>query len=142
MHEDLRRIHQCLEYITEELENTILLISNVFNPMEKGVFAHTALDPETLTAHECCARERESTILINLLQDHRKVIENIMRMYEVTVCEVKNCNHPTLLSRMEGDIKYKIRDLFNKVLYKEFLVYCYQIKLELRQNMTDHAISE
>ncbi|GIX85372.1 hypothetical protein CDAR_264731 [Caerostris darwini] len=142
MNEDLRRIYQGLEHITEEIESTILLASNVFNRIEQGVYAHTELDPEPLTADECRAREPESTILINRLQEHRKGIEHIMRMYEVTVCEVKNCNHPTLLSRLERDIKWKIRDLFNKVLYKEFLVYCYQIKLEFRQktNFARHEV--
>ncbi|GIY45365.1 hypothetical protein CEXT_438031 [Caerostris extrusa] len=88
-------------------------------------------------------RESQSPkILISRLQEHRKVIENLMRMYEVTVLEVKNSDHPTLLSRLERDIKKKIRDLLYKVLCKEFLVYCYQIKLEFRQNMTNFARSE
>ncbi|GIY94870.1 hypothetical protein CEXT_612451 [Caerostris extrusa] len=139
MHEELRRIHQSAEYITEEIESTILLASNVFYLIEQGVDAHTALDPETLTADECRAREPESTILINRLQEHRKVIEHIMRIYEVTVSEVKNCNHPTLLSRLEKDIKWKIIDLLCEVLNKEFLVDCYQIKLEFRQNMMNFA---
>ncbi|GIX77977.1 hypothetical protein CEXT_570591 [Caerostris extrusa] len=142
MHEDLRRIHQCLEYKTEEIENTISLASDVFYLIEQGVDAHTGLDPETLNADECRAREPESKIVINLLQEHRKVIENLMRMYQVTVREVKNSNHPTLLSRLERDIKRKIRDLLYKVLCKEFLAYCYKIKLEFRQNMTNFARSE
>ncbi|GIY98538.1 hypothetical protein CEXT_439501 [Caerostris extrusa] len=123
MHEDLRRIYQSLELITEEIESTILIASNVFYLIEQTVYAHTALDPETLTADECRAREPESTILINRLQEHRKDIEHIMRMYEVTVGEVKDSNLPTLLSRLESDIKWKIKDLFNQVLYKEFLVF-------------------
>ncbi|GIY67793.1 hypothetical protein CDAR_458621 [Caerostris darwini] len=137
MHEDLRRSHQCLEYITEEIENTISLASDVFYLIEQGVDAHTALEPETLTADECRAREPESKILINRLQEHRKVTENLMRMYEVTVRKVMNCNHPTLLSRMERDIKRKIRDLLYKVLCKEFLAYYYKIQLEFCQNMTN-----
>ncbi|GIX96200.1 hypothetical protein CDAR_433711 [Caerostris darwini] len=95
MHEDLRLIHQCLEYITQEIENTILLASDVFYLIEQGVDAHTALDPETITPEECRAREPESKIVINRLQEHRKIIEHIMRMYEVTVRKVKNSNHPT-----------------------------------------------
>ncbi|GIY30424.1 hypothetical protein CDAR_23041 [Caerostris darwini] len=142
MHEDLRQIYQYLEQIAEKLENTILTASNVFSHIEQAVNAHTALDPETLTADECRAREPKSTILINRLQELRNDIEHIMRMYEVAVGEVKDCNHPTLLSRLESHIKWKIKDLFNKVLYKEFLVYCYQIKLEFRQNLTNFAGSE
>ncbi|GIY04695.1 hypothetical protein CEXT_281101 [Caerostris extrusa] len=139
MHEDLRRIYQSLELITEEIESTILIASNVFYLIEQGVYALTALDPETLNGDECRAREPESTFLINRLQEHRKDIEHIMRMYEVTVGEVKDRNLPTLLSRLESDIKWKIKDLFNQVLYKELLVYCYQIKLEFRQNLTNFA---
>ncbi|GIX77978.1 hypothetical protein CEXT_570601 [Caerostris extrusa] len=136
MHEDLRRIYQRLEHLTDVIEDTILLISYVLNHIEQAhVYAHTALDPVTLTADECRAREPESTILIDQLQNHRKKIERIMEVYVETVREVKNCNHPTLLSRLERDIKWKIRDLLYKVLYNEFLVDCYQIKLEFRQNM-------
>ncbi|GIY16511.1 hypothetical protein CEXT_69461 [Caerostris extrusa] len=139
MHEDLRRIYRSLEITTEEIESIILLASNVFYHLKQGVYAHTTLDPETLTADECRAREQVSTILINLLQEHRQDIEYIMRMYEVTVGEVKDCNLPILLSRLESDIKWKTEELFNKVLYKEFLGYCYQIKLEFRQNLTNFA---
>ncbi|GIY41821.1 hypothetical protein CEXT_802111 [Caerostris extrusa] len=142
MHEDLRRIYQRLAHITDEIEDSILIVSYASNDMEQAVNAHTALDPETLTADECRAREPESTILINRLQEHRKDIEHIMRMYEVTVGEVRNCNHPTLLSRLEGDIKRKIRNLLYKVIGKEFLVYFYKIQLEFRQNMTNFARSE
>ncbi|GIX85389.1 hypothetical protein CDAR_264811 [Caerostris darwini] len=60
MHEDLRLIHQCVEYITQEIENTILLASDVFYLIEQGVDAHTALDPETITPEECRAREPKS----------------------------------------------------------------------------------
>ncbi|GIY45357.1 hypothetical protein CEXT_437991 [Caerostris extrusa] len=60
MHEELRRIHQSAEYITEEIESTILLASNVFYLIEQGVDAHTALDPETLTADESVVRESQS----------------------------------------------------------------------------------
>ncbi|GIX85369.1 hypothetical protein CDAR_264711 [Caerostris darwini] len=139
MHEDLRRIYQRLEHITDEIEDTILLASNVFYHIEQTVSAHTALDPETLTADECRAREPESTILINQLQKHRKGIQYIMEIYVATVREVKNCNHPTLLSGLERNIKWKIRYLLYKVLYKEFLVDCYQIKLEFRHNLTNFA---
>ncbi|GIX85375.1 hypothetical protein CDAR_264751 [Caerostris darwini] len=136
MHEDLRRIYQRLERLTDVIEETISLVSYVLYHIEQThVYAHTALDPETLTADECRAREPESTILFDQLQKYRMKIERIMEVYVETVREVKNCNHPTLLSRLERDIKWKIRDLLYKVLYNEFLVDCYQIKLEFRQNM-------
>ncbi|GIY04704.1 hypothetical protein CEXT_281151 [Caerostris extrusa] len=109
MDENLRRIHQYLEHMTEEIENTILLASNIFNRIEQVVYAHTSLDPETLTADECHAREPESTILINLLQELRKEIEHIMKIYGIIVCEVKNQNHPTFLHSLERDIEWKIR---------------------------------
>ncbi|GIX85367.1 hypothetical protein CDAR_264701 [Caerostris darwini] len=130
MDEELREVHQNLERITEDLENIILLASNVFNLIEQGVYAYTALDPETLTADECRAREPESTILIKGLQEHRKEIENIMKIYELTVGEVNKRNHPTLLHRLERDIKWKIGELLQKVFYKELLIDCYRIKLE------------
>ncbi|GIY41819.1 hypothetical protein CEXT_802091 [Caerostris extrusa] len=142
MHEVLRRIYQCLEYITEEIENNILPASNVFKRIKQDVCVHTALDPETLTADECRAREPELAILINRLQKHRKGIENIMEVYMVTVREVMNCNHPTLLFRLESDIKRKIRDLWYEVSYEEFLVDCYKNKLEFRQNVTNFERSE
>ncbi|GIX96198.1 hypothetical protein CDAR_433691 [Caerostris darwini] len=142
MHEHLRRIYQCLEYITAEIENTILPASNVFNRLKLDVYAHTALDPETLTADECRVIEPELSILINRLQKHRKGIENMMEVYIVTVREVRNCNHPTLLSRLESDIKWKIRNLLYEVLYEEYLVDCYKIKLEYHQNVTNFALSE
>ncbi|GIY94871.1 hypothetical protein CEXT_612461 [Caerostris extrusa] len=142
MDEEIREVHQNLEEITEYLENIILLASNVFNSVEQTVYAHTALDPETLTADECRAREPESTILINGLQEHRKEIENLMKIYELTVGEVKKRNHPTLFDRLEMDIKWKIGELLQKVLYKELLIDCYQIKLEFRQNVSIFARSE
>ncbi|GIX85379.1 hypothetical protein CDAR_264771 [Caerostris darwini] len=139
MHEDLRRIHQCLEYIIDEIESTNLLSSNAFSHMEQAVNAHTALDPETLTADECRAREPETTFLFNRLKKHRKGIENIMEVYMLTEREVRNCDYPALLLRLERDIKWKIRSLLYEVLYQEFLVDCYQIKLEFRQNITNFA---
>ncbi|GIY72801.1 hypothetical protein CDAR_391561 [Caerostris darwini] len=134
MDENLRRIQQYLGHMNEAIENTILLVSNIFNRMEQVVDAHTSLDPETLTADECHARESELTILINRLQELRKETENIMNIYEIIVCDVRNQNHSTLLHRLERDIKWKIRDLLNKGLYLEFQVVCYQITLEFPQN--------
>ncbi|GIX96201.1 hypothetical protein CDAR_433721 [Caerostris darwini] len=142
MDEHLRRIHQCLEHKTEEIENTILLASNVFNRIEQDVYAHISLDPETLTADECLALEIESTILIKRLQEQQKVIKHLMKFFDVTVREVEYSNHPSLLSRLERDIKWKIRGLLNNVLYKEFLVDCYKIKLQFRQNMSNIARRE
>ncbi|GIY30890.1 hypothetical protein CDAR_309481 [Caerostris darwini] len=72
MNEDLRRIHQCVEYITHEIESAILLTSNAFCHMEQAVNTHTTLDPGTLTADECRAREPETTFLINRLQKASK----------------------------------------------------------------------
>ncbi|GIY67795.1 hypothetical protein CDAR_458631 [Caerostris darwini] len=69
MDENLRGINQYLEYKFEKIENSLFRASNVFNRLEQAVFVHTALDPETLTADECRAREPESTILINRLQN-------------------------------------------------------------------------
>ncbi|GIY41820.1 hypothetical protein CEXT_802101 [Caerostris extrusa] len=142
MDENLRRIHQYVEHITEELEKTILLASNVFCHLEQAVYRLTANDPAGLTADEYRARERQTAILINRLQEHRKVIKHLMEFYDVTMSEVENSNHPTLLHRLEKDIKWKIRDLLYKVLYKELLVDIYQVKLELRQNMSNFARSE
>ncbi|GIY72797.1 hypothetical protein CDAR_391541 [Caerostris darwini] len=141
MNEDLRRIHQCVEYITHEIESAILLTSNAFCHMEQAVNTHTTLDPGTLTADECRAREPETTFLINRLQKHRKGIENIMEVCMLTEREVRNCNYPALLFRLERKIKGKIRGLLYEVLYQEFLVDCYQIKLECRQNMPNFARS-
>ncbi|GIY30887.1 hypothetical protein CDAR_309461 [Caerostris darwini] len=87
MDENLRRIQQYLGHMNEAIENTILLASNIFNRMEQVVDAHTSLDPETLTADECHARESELTILINRLQELRKETENIMNIYEIIVCD-------------------------------------------------------
>ncbi|GIY04706.1 hypothetical protein CEXT_281161 [Caerostris extrusa] len=102
MNEDLRRIHQYLEYITEEIESTIFFASSAFCHMEQAVNAHIALDPETLTADECRARESERTFLFNRVQKYRKGIENIMEVYMVTEREVRNCNYPALLFRLKG----------------------------------------
>ncbi|GIX85384.1 hypothetical protein CDAR_264791 [Caerostris darwini] len=91
MDENLRRIHEFLEYKFKAVENILLLASNRFNGLEQAVNAHTALDPETLTADECRAREPESTILINRLQVLRKAIDHIQKAYEIIVC--KNLKH-------------------------------------------------
>ncbi|GIY16517.1 hypothetical protein CEXT_69491 [Caerostris extrusa] len=93
MDENLSRIQQYLEHMNEAIENTILLASNIFNRIDEVVHAHTSLDPETLTADECHAREQEVTILINRLEELRKEIENIMNIYEIIVCDVRNENH-------------------------------------------------
>ncbi|GIY48852.1 hypothetical protein CEXT_523921 [Caerostris extrusa] len=135
MDEDLRRIHQRLEYMTEEIEDIILHASNVFHYIEQAVHEHTSLDPETLTTDECLEREQDSNLLINQLQDLRKETENIMEVYEILVSQVKNQNHPALLHRLESDMKWKIVDLLNKVLDKEFQVDCYKFKLEIRRNI-------
>ncbi|GIY94869.1 hypothetical protein CEXT_612441 [Caerostris extrusa] len=119
--------------MTEEIENNILLNSNVFNRIEQDVYVHISLDPETLTADECLSREIESTILIYHLQEQQKVIKHLMKFFDVTVREVENFNHPTLSSRLERDIKWKISGLLDNMLHKEFLVDCYKIKLQFRQ---------
>ncbi|GIX70246.1 hypothetical protein CEXT_245861 [Caerostris extrusa] len=75
MHEDLRRIHRCLEYITEEIESTISLASDVFYLIEQGVDAHTELDPETLTVDEC--RAREQTQVMHKLQFQKLEIQKL-----------------------------------------------------------------
>ncbi|GIY41831.1 hypothetical protein CEXT_802161 [Caerostris extrusa] len=142
MDENLRQIHQYLEHMTEELENIILLASNVFNRIEQSCVCTYGVDPKTLTADECRAREPKTTFLINRLQAHRKETDNIMKIYEMIVCKVKNCNHSTLLYRLERSIKWKIRELWQKVLRKELLVDCYQIKLECRKNMSKFTRSE
>ncbi|GIY63776.1 hypothetical protein CEXT_736601 [Caerostris extrusa] len=142
MDENLRQARKHFVEMTEEIENNFLLASNVFNRIEQGVYVYTSLDPKTLTSDECHARVKDSTILINRLQELRKEIENIMNIYEKIVCDVRNQNHPNLLHRLERDIKCKIRDLLKNVLYIEFLVDCYKIKLESRQNMLNFSRNE
>ncbi|GIX85377.1 hypothetical protein CDAR_264761 [Caerostris darwini] len=142
MEEDLRQIHQYFEQITEEIEETIALASDVFYYLQKDVLRHRELDPEELTAHGCRVRSRASTILLNRLREHRRVIEHLTELYEITVCEVKNCNHHILLNRLEKDIKWKIRELLNKVLYKELQIDRYQIKLKFRCNESKFAENE
>ncbi|GIY16504.1 hypothetical protein CEXT_69421 [Caerostris extrusa] len=142
MDENLRRIHQYLEYKFEEIENILLLASYVFNRLEQAVYEHTEHDSESITADECRARAQESTILINLLQVLREGIDQTKKAYEMIVCEVKNQNHPILLHRLERDIELKIRYLLCKVLHNEFLVHCYRVKLQLRQIMSNFARNE
>ncbi|GIX96199.1 hypothetical protein CDAR_433701 [Caerostris darwini] len=142
MDENRSRIYQYLEQITEEIEKTIVLASDVFYYLQQAVYVYIVLDPEKLTTHECRVREQESTSLINRLQEFRKIIEQLMELYEFTVCEAKNCNHSTLLDRLEKDIKCKITELLDKVLYKEQQVDRYQIKLTVRQNETKFAKRE
>ncbi|GIY67798.1 hypothetical protein CDAR_458651 [Caerostris darwini] len=73
MDENRSRIFQYLEQITEEIENTIVLASNVFYYLQQAVYVYIMLEPEILTADECRAREQESTILINRLQEFRTI---------------------------------------------------------------------
>ncbi|GIY30420.1 hypothetical protein CDAR_23021 [Caerostris darwini] len=128
MDEKLRRIHQRLEHMTVEIEDIILLASNVFHYIEQAVHEHTSLDPETLTTDECLERKQYSNFLIDQLQDLRKDRENILEVYEILVSQVKNQNHPTFLHRLEMDMKWKIEDLLNKVLDKEFQFDCYKFR--------------
>ncbi|GIX70243.1 hypothetical protein CEXT_245851 [Caerostris extrusa] len=137
MDENLRRIHQSLEHMTEAIEDVILHGSNFFHYIEQAVYEHTSLDPETLTTDECLEREQDSNFLIDELQDLRKATENVMEVYEMLVRRVMNQNHPTLLHRLEMDMKWKIEDLLNKVLDKESQVDCYKFKLEFRRSMSN-----
>ncbi|GIY04702.1 hypothetical protein CEXT_281141 [Caerostris extrusa] len=131
-HENQRRIFQYLEEITEEIEETILLASNVFYYLQQAVYRHTELHPAELTTYGPCVRSRSSIILLNRLREHRKIIEHLTEMYQMTVCEAKNCSHPTLLRGLEKDIKWEIREILDKVLYTELLIDRYQIKLKFR----------
>ncbi|GIX70256.1 hypothetical protein CEXT_245901 [Caerostris extrusa] len=137
MGENLRRIHRSLENITDRIESTILHASNVFNEIEQDVHALISLDPETLGTDECLEREQDSNLLIEELQEFRKETETIMGVYEIIVGQVRNQNHPTLLLRLETDMKWKFTDLFSEVLDKELLIDCYKIKLEFRQTMSN-----
>ncbi|GIY30886.1 hypothetical protein CDAR_309451 [Caerostris darwini] len=135
MDENRRRIYQYLEQITEEIEETIALSSNVFYYLQQTVRRHTALETAELNAQDCRMTSQASTTLMNQLQEHRKVIDELTVLYEMTVCEARTYYHTTLLDRLETDIECKIKDLLDNVLHQVLLFDIYQEELAFRHSL-------
>ncbi|GIY94873.1 hypothetical protein CEXT_612481 [Caerostris extrusa] len=139
-----RSISQYLEEVTAEIEKTTVLLSDVFHCIQSksGDVVDTSLIIENLTATDCKVRELECINLLGSLLDHRKSIEDLKGLYEMTVLEVQNNNLPTLLDRLEKDMKSKIRDLLENVECKQFEVNKYMMKVQLRQEVLKYSMDE
>ncbi|GIX85386.1 hypothetical protein CDAR_264801 [Caerostris darwini] len=129
MYKNRKRNFQQLVQLIEEIENTFLYASNSFHCLQQEVIEYTSLNPEKLTACDCRARQKDSKTLFKVLQEHRKMTEELKELREMIVCEVKNYNHPTSLDRLEVDIKRKIRQLLDNLSHKELQIDQYQKKL-------------
>ncbi|GIY30888.1 hypothetical protein CDAR_391551 [Caerostris darwini] len=141
MYKNRKQNFQHLAQLIEDIESTFLYASNSFQCLQQEVNEYTSLNPEELTACDCRVREQDSKTLIKVLQEHRKMTEELKELREMIVCEVKNYNHPTLLDRLEVDIKWKITKLLDNLLHEELQVDQYQIKL-FRQIESKIAKSE
>ncbi|GIX85364.1 hypothetical protein CDAR_264691 [Caerostris darwini] len=137
-------ISQYLEEVTAEIEKTTVLLSDVFHCIQRQSVdvEDTSLIIENLTASDCKARELECMNLLGSLLDHRKRIEQLKDLYEMTVLEVKNNNLPTLLDRLEKDTKSKIRDLLDNVECKQLEINKYMMKVQLRQEVMKYSMDE
>ncbi|GIX96197.1 hypothetical protein CDAR_433681 [Caerostris darwini] len=146
MYGNRKRNYQHLVQFIEEIESTFLHILNIFDYLRQEVKVHTSINPEHLTECDCRLREQNSNTLIKRLEKHQKLTERLKELCEKTLCEVKNYNSATLLRRLKmfirwkirelenlSDIKRKIRELLDRLLYVESQVYQYQIKLLFRQ---------
>ncbi|GIY98537.1 hypothetical protein CEXT_439491 [Caerostris extrusa] len=141
MYKNRKRNFQHLVQLIEEIEITFIYASNSFDCLQQEVNEYTSLNCEELTACDCRVREQDSKTLLKVLQEHRKMTEELKELFEAIVCEVKNYNHPALLERLEVDIKWKIRQLLDNLSHKELQVDQYQIKL-FRQIESNVAKSE
>ncbi|GIY41827.1 hypothetical protein CEXT_802141 [Caerostris extrusa] len=141
-----KRIYQQLVQFIEEIESTFLHVSNIFDYLRQEVNAHTSINPGNLAAFDCRLREQNSNTLIKRLQMHKQLTERLKELCEKTLCEVKNYNSPTLLRRLKmflrwkireldnlSDIKRKLREILDRLLYVESQVNQYQIQLLFRQ---------
>ncbi|GIY30885.1 hypothetical protein CDAR_309441 [Caerostris darwini] len=91
---------------------------------------------------DCKVRELECMNLLGSLLDHRKRIEHLKDLYEMTVQEVKNNNLPNLLDRLEKDMNSKIRDLLDSVECKQFEVNKYMMRFQLRQGVMKYGMDD
>ncbi|GIX85392.1 hypothetical protein CDAR_458611 [Caerostris darwini] len=140
MYKNRKRNFQHLVQLIEEIESTFLYASNSFDCLRQELNAHTSLDPEKLTACDCRVREQDSKTLLKVLQEHRKMTEELKELCKMIVCEVKDYNHPALLNRQK-DINLKITELLDNLSHEELQVDQYQIKL-FRQISSTIAKSE
>ncbi|GIX96192.1 hypothetical protein CDAR_433651 [Caerostris darwini] len=112
--DDQRHFFQYLDHIADRMDAHIKKLMNKFNLMQQSVLDENLIDLKNLTIYGCIATVPVTTNVLNRLRAFRARSENLQELYKTLEDEAQKYQHPTLLDRLDTDMKLKIIILLDK----------------------------
>ncbi|GIY82384.1 hypothetical protein CEXT_637201 [Caerostris extrusa] len=124
-------IFQFLEEQADTIDDCIENRRNQFRLAQRCLFEHTSIDPKYLTIYGCIARVSAITKLLPRLRISRRSSKVLWALYKNLEDVALKYQHPTLLDRLDRDIKLKIKRFSVSAKREELDVYSYKLRLHL-----------
>ncbi|GIY46432.1 hypothetical protein CEXT_573281 [Caerostris extrusa] len=122
-----RYLEEQADTIDECIENRCGQLRSV----QRSVFEHTSIDPKNFTIYGCYASLPIITKLLIRLRISRSSSKILEKMFKDLERKANKYQHPTLLDRLDMDIKLKIKSFCDSVERDILDVYSYKLILQL-----------
>ncbi|GIY94878.1 hypothetical protein CEXT_612521 [Caerostris extrusa] len=126
-------IFQYMDQIADIIDRCIENRCDQFRLVQQSAFKHASVDPKNLTIYGYIAREPLITELLERLRISRMGSDILWALYKKLEEEAQKYQHPTLLDRLDMDMKLKVES-FSDSVNREVLD-VYSLKLTLQHNI-------
>ncbi|GIX85355.1 hypothetical protein CDAR_264641 [Caerostris darwini] len=124
-------IFQYMDQIADIIDGCIEVRCDQFRLVQQSVFEHASIDPKNLTIYGYIARKPLITKLLERLRISRVGSEILWALYEKLEEEAQKHQYPTLMDRLDTDMKLKVKSYSDSV--KREVLDVYSLKLILNQ---------
>ncbi|GIX85352.1 hypothetical protein CDAR_264621 [Caerostris darwini] len=124
-------IFQFLEEEADTIDDCIENRCDQLRSVQRSVFEHTSIDPKNFTVYGCFASMPIITKLLIRLRISRTSSKILQKMFKDLERKAKKYQHPTLLDRLDTDMKLKIKSFCDSVERDVLDVYSYKLMLQL-----------